>query len=441
MARLAATACACLFLSLVLPPAISAAPGDDDEIHASSGDGGWRGSAREWTRSIIYSNIRDYADRPDERTLTTLAIEWQKPELDALGNHCTIRGQLKTPGDAQRRSKPITWFQGVTIYMGITSDAMSDWSKGVDQATALSEVTATSPSGKFGVSFDLRAASYDRARAQAFQFGVALAKHSADDKTRQEVVWDSHTPALTATVQMLTVPAAPVLSHELQLINRASRWPFTDPNGVHLIRAVNALRLLDKERSLTVMEQYLESSRTGDYFFEQDIVFWIIRLVFEPIRLGERIPPPTNAVNLVDPQSVEATEWPLNPVTHSGDIPFMVGHQIAIGGHREEPFSHIRWARLHGVVRDDPLVPGANPLAAAEAIFRSRRFKALDDYTRTQATMEIRKQALAMVKGLIEPMDFYKADRDHQWLTRLDAAAALGIHWDATREQFMAKER
>ena len=63
------------------------------------------------------------------------------------------------------------------------------------------------------------------------------------------------------------------------------------------------------------------------------------------------------------------------------------------------------------------------------------------DYTRNRATIEIRKQALAMVKGFIEPMDLYKADGDRQWLTRLNAAGALGIHWDATREQFVAKGR
>jgi len=188
MPRLLAIVCTWLFLSFVLSAAISAPPDDDDEIHASSGDGGWRGSPQEWTRSTIYTNVRDYADRPDERSLTTLTIEWQKPELDALGNHCTIRGQLKTRGGAERRSTSVTWFQGITIYMGMMGDAKPDWSKGVDQATALAEVTATSPSGKFRVRFDLREANYDRARAQAFQFGVALAKHSADDKTRQEVV-------------------------------------------------------------------------------------------------------------------------------------------------------------------------------------------------------------------------------------------------------------
>ena len=36
----------------------------------------------------------------------------------------------------------------------------------------------------------------------------------------------------------------------------------------------------------------------GDYFSDQDVVFWIVRLLFEPIRLDDRIPPPANAVSL-----------------------------------------------------------------------------------------------------------------------------------------------
>ena len=171
------------------------------------------------------------------------------------GNHCTIRGQLKVPESGLQPAMPITWFQGVTVYMGMSCDAKPDWFSGMNQADALYETAATSPSGMFRVRFDLREANYDRVQAQSFQFGVALAKHAVnDDKSSHHVVWSSQTPAVPSTVRMVAVPAAPALSRELQLINRASRWPFADRNGVDLIRAVNALRPLGKERALTVME-------------------------------------------------------------------------------------------------------------------------------------------------------------------------------------------
>src|SRR5262249_45767503 len=163
--------------------------------------------------------------------------------------------------------------------------------------------------------------------------------------------------------------------------NRASGWPFSNPNGVELIRAVNALQPLGKERALAVLEKYVELTQGGgyfSYFSDREIVFWIIRLLFEPIRLDDRIPSPAIRVFLSDRQFPEAMKWPLNPMAVFGDVPFMVGHRIGSSGHPEEPSSHIRWARLHGVIRDDPLVPTANPLGAAEAILGSRRFKALN---------------------------------------------------------------
>ena len=165
---------------------------------------------------------------------------------------------------------------------------------------------------------------------------------------------------------------------------------------------------LGKERALAVLEEYVALTRRFDYFSDQEIVFWIIRLLFEPIRLDDRIPVPGIAVFLVDRGSAEALQWPLNPMAVSADVPFMVGRR-SDGGHAEPPSSHIRWARLHGVIRDDPLVPTANPLAAAEAILNSRGFKALDDFSRAQATEAIRSQALAMVEGIVQPNPCAKA--------------------------------
>src|SRR5438045_5532421 len=101
-------------------------------------------------------------------------------------------------------------------------------------------------SGKFQVRIDLRKTQQNRKREQSFQFGIALAKHSATRKAAQSVVWSSRTSAIPSTVRMLSVPAAPKLSAELEQINRASGWPFSNPNGVELIRAVNALQALGK---------------------------------------------------------------------------------------------------------------------------------------------------------------------------------------------------
>ncbi len=440
MGRIPIVACVCLLLAVHVPPAISEPADDDGQVQATTGAMSWHWTPREWTMSTAYTEIKGYADRPDERTLNALSVDWRETELDAPGNFCTVRGQFRTNVKGHTLTRPIDWFQGVTVYLGTTPGARPDWSSGMDQADTVHETTVTGPAGTFRVCFDLRKTKQDRDRAQSFQFGVALARHTVQSKTSQLIEWSSRAPAVPASVRILSIAAAPRLSRELDFINRARSWPFTDPDGVALIRAVNALRSLGKERALAVLEKYVELTRDAGYFHDPDVVFWIIRVLFEPIRLDERIPEPGVAVSLVGRNSAEAMRWSLIPMALSADIPFMVGHQIGMGGVPEHPSSHIRWARLHGVIRDDALVPTANPLAAAEAILGSQRFQALDDFARSLATMSIRSQALAMVEGLLPPTGQRDNVRDDQWKSLLKAAAERGIHWDAKSEQFVTRE-
>jgi hypothetical protein len=448
MNRMLTTAFAALLLTFIVSRAISAPPAGDDDVRASPGRMSGQWTPVEWTFSPAYHDIKDYADRPDERTLNTLGVDWQDPELDALGNLCTVRGRVRMADNGQGRTQPITWFQGVTVYLGTTPGARPDWSRGMSEIDAVGETAVTSPTGKFHVGFDLRKTKYDRVHVKSFQFGVAMAKHIVNNKTSHEVVWNSRTPAIPATVQMLSVPAAPALSRELQLINRASRWPFSNPNGVELIRAVNALQPLGKERALTVLQKYAELTRSFDYGSDQEIVFWIIRLLFKPIRPEDRIPPPATGVSLDERPLrlerrpfVEELNWPLNPLAVSADVPFMVGTRVGAGsGQSELPSTYIDWARLHGVIRDGPLVPTANPVAAAETILESYKFMGLDDFSRAEATKAIRLQASAMVEGLLQPIRASEAARNDRWRALLRVAEERGIHWDAKGEQFVTRE-
>ena len=86
-----------------------------------------------------------------------------------------------------------------------------------------------------------------------------------------------------------------------------------------------------------------------------------------------------------------------------GDLPFMVGVRIGMGGMPEPPEDRIAWARRYCVLRDQPLQPSVNPILAAQTLLESRQFQLLDEYHRRTATSEIRSQALAMAHGLLPP--------------------------------------
>ncbi len=426
-----------LILALCLVPSIAAVADDGNYTRQGSS---WSSTGQEWTVTGQYADIRNYAQRPDVPGLNRLSVEWQEPTLDAFGNQFTIRGQvLVTEGDDnQKQPRPIDWFQGVTVYLGMSPGAKVDWSLGMDASNTREATAVTSPGGTFEARIDMRESKYDRNQEQSFQFGLALAKHRGKGEGNQTVYWTSTAPAIPASVQMRTVPAAAKLSRELALINRACGWPYANPNGVELIRAVNVLQPLGKEQALRVLEQYVKLTEDSEDPSDQEIVFWIIRVLFEPALVGDRIPSPRIAVWLDGQELSDAMKWPLNPIAVEGDIPFMVGQQIGGRGQPEHPSSHIRWARLHGVIREEPLVPQVNPLAGAEAILQSRRFKALSEHSRMESTPAIRSQACAMVQDLgLLPADDQEWIDDAQWRLRLKAAAEAGIWWDAKSEKFV----
>lgn len=241
---------------------------------------------------------------------------------------------------------------------------------------------------------------------------------------------------------MLTIPAAPPLSHEMELVNHAGGWPFSNPDGIALIRAVNALRKLGKDKSLLVLEEYVQLTDDNyDYYVDQEAVFWIIRLLFEPIRLDDSIPPPAIAVSWIDHDSADARLWPLNPLDLVDDVPFMTGIRVAMGGMPEHPSSHIEWVRRHGVIRDEPLRPTTHPLAAAEKLLRSRRFARVDEPLRRIATDSIRSRALAMVPDILKPLPGRPRDSTQQvhWDARLKEADQREITWDHQAERFVAR--
>lgn len=417
---------------------------EDVQVSATSAGSSWHWTPDEWVYTEEYEEIQGYAQRPDDDVLQSMTVEWQPPELDALGNFCTVRGRLSVPGNGAEGRRPVDWFQGVTVYMAKTPGSKPDWSAGMNQVDTLDDTTLVSTAGEFAAVIDVRKTQHDRTLPEPFQFGLALAQHTITSKSNQQVVWDSKAPAMAATVQMQTVPAAGRLSRELELINRASGWPFQHPNGVDLIRAVNALQRLGKERALATLEEYAEMTSGIGYFEEQEIVFWIVRTLFEPIRLDDRIPRPLIAVWLDDEELPPSARWPLNPMAVVDDVPFMLGHQVGMGGVPEPPAWQIEWARRHGVVRDAPLKPAMSPLLAAEVILGSHQFRQLDEYARDEATRSVRAQAYAMAAGLLPPITTERLDdteEEIQWRNLVEESAVQEIRWDAGREEFVGKPR
>ena len=88
------------------------------------------------------------------------------------------------------------------------------------------------------------------------------------------------------------------------LLNQVSVMGFEDYNPTYVIRAVNALQPLGKEKALEQIESYLEGcGAKKDYYG----LFWVLRVLFEvpgergfpPVCIGQPdIPPPVEPEKL-----------------------------------------------------------------------------------------------------------------------------------------------
>lgn len=435
-------------LALALSMASGAASADDaikelyrlrQESVSISGRTSTRWTDEGWISSTTYDEVNDYADRPSAEVMESITVRWEAPVLDAMGNFCTVRGQVLYTPEGENDPRPVDWFQGITFYFATAPGMQPDWSEGLEPDHPVRLCGILPRSGEFAYTFDMRKIADDRSIGEPYQFGLALASHTEQPGGGQAVEWTSWAPALTGTVAMLEIPAAPEMSPEIELINLAARWPDSGSNGIELIRAVNALQRLGKEQALATLEEYMDRTNTFDYMSEQQIVFWIVRLLFEPIRTDDRIRAPSIALRLVDRYGDEAINWPLNPAASMGDVPFMPGHTIFIQGATERPGWDVEWAARHGVVRDEPLCP-MNPLVAADALLQSPQLIRACGAKNERAIRQLREQAMAMVEGLVPPIDagpYDDAEQDRQWRERVSQSIELGITWDPEREEFV----
>ncbi len=434
------------------------------------GSGGGQNAHESW-RYRTFTTVSGYAARPDNEVLNEVTVEWLPIERDPLGNRCKVSGHLQFSDAGVTRN--IDRFQGVAVYLAKQPNQELDWSKGIEQNQASYETGFTvDHSGTFEVWFDLREMQSDRHAEQVYQFGLALGRHedtelpnqfgfkqSQREKTElgEKITWSSRTAVIPSTVKMIKIPVAPEISRELELINRVNPWFFQLSNhqqyqstGVDLIRAVNAVRRLGKEKGLATLEEFLKLLGGENYFGDRhNTVVWIIQLAFESDRSKEQILFPEVRDSLNRRDSPERQSWPLDPMELSDDQPFKltgfnVGGKMALNHSK----AHLAWAHENGVIREGLLIPSSDPLTAAQAILLSPKFQRLEESAQREVAQWIPGQAMSMVPDLVE--QFRKSnpnnpgdviDYEAEWAALLEYAKQFDITWDQRSENFIVRPK
>jgi len=144
----------------------------------------------------------------------------------------------------------------------------------------------------------------------------------------------------------------------LQLIDDAPQpWGGSDPR--RLIRAVNAVQPLGKDRALTALAEYLRVT-DEDSLLSRSQGFLILRALFELPPEQKRFPD-LHVGSLGGHEiSVPTPRYPLLIV---GDVPFLMVTSWGIGGEPESVEEDLPYFRDHCQIRSAPLVPGNDPLA------------------------------------------------------------------------------
>lgn len=407
----------------------------------SSGGGGGSGTGTGYRTWQSYLKINGYVQRPPEEVVQQVSVKWDEHRLDQLGNILTIHGRLRTHADSEGKSEPVNWFQGLSIYLHRTPDTEVDWSQGINLEKTLDRRLIADPDGRFTFEFNLRGTKLNRGQSQSFQLGIALARHSGTYE-RQEVNWDTQVSALPSSIKMVTIPAAPKLSVEQEVLNRACNWyiwPQRHPNSIELIRAVNSLQRLGRDRAIEVLREFVQTMdvQTGYSHEEMLPICWIIRMLFEPTDADPTFP------------KQHWLESKYDTIRIVADIPFLVQMPFWTKGTPQHPKSHLQWALLHGRFRDHQLAPTRDPIQAMQSLLeqdelvreRDAAERKSDDMDPSETVLWMRRQALGMVMTALPDVADPCANLTDAvvWGGVVQLVTQRHLEWDSVQQEFVSK--
>ena len=396
-------------------------PPETDEFFPSFSRGTTIGDR--WSSEVGYRETLPGEPYPDTKELAKLRVEWLPVAIDELGEVVAIRGRLKRLTN-RAELVPIAWRQGITV--AIKKNPVSDGDESSEPFRlttnwAAHETGITKASGKFEVRIKLNELNRDPEKTQNFRCAIALAKHQARPDSGPTIAWSSADEPMKNSIATLAIPPNKSIDETMRAIQAACKEEQSfEPLAI--IRVVNALQPLGKEAALQRIEKYLKLKEQIDQFGDGvNGVFWVLRILFEPIELGQRIPPPHAFVRHID-KSVEA-DWPLNPIVLVNDIPFrFVGGGMGGGGMPEHPRSHIDFVRKNCVIRDAPLRPFGDPVLTGQQLIDSPLITRMPANDRATGIDDIQRQAILLLP---------KSRRDRLENGRKGWSSALSLSRDA----------
>jgi hypothetical protein len=217
----------------------------------------------------------------------------------------------------------------------------------------------------------------------------------------------------------------------LRLIDQAPplQGPRYDPLPV--IRIVNALQALGKDRTLAAVDEFLRVSSYADSSAREGL-FVVLRVLFEvPEDPGHM---PHMYVGAPSPAGPEDPKrLPRFPVLLLDDVPLLLVYGYTLAGKAEPVEVHVAYFRKNGRLRQNPLRPPENPLEVYEKFRRSFLWVYSDQPDSREGQLLVINQLLRLVDSV------YRKEPD-AFGYRFAPEEDLADHWKKLRAHF-AKHR
>jgi hypothetical protein len=372
---------------------------------------------------------------------------WKDDKSLRPDRELSIRGRLliESPDHTTRRS--MDWVQGVRVIVSRLPDKSPDWSRRLEMHDAIWSDSVIWTKGEFLA--ELRPGEIQRAVGKEVPFQVAL---SLGEKQGTAITWRNKDAVLPQSVTMLKIPGPPPIDQAMQIINGAPSYDQRHFNPAKLVRAVNYLLPMGKDKAIRELREFLkvarmwpETKRVDDNIDTSDktSVFLIVHLLFESAEPGQPLPEIQTVPFSPQPDEKSRADWPQFPVFLQDDFPFFLPCGGSMGGLPDQPERHVDWAEKHGRLRAKPLRPLDNPIiAAARLIARPQTLRLYEheDFKKflcRQAwnAIEDADSKITKPKPIRPPNEFDEPD----WDARLKAAPNLNIHWDQAEQKYILK--
>ena len=210
-------------------------------------------------------------------------------------------------------------------------------------------------------------------------------------------------------------------------------------DSLALIRAVNALVPLGKDRALAAIDEYLRVSSGFDDDGREG-VFLILRALFDVPPGGMPAMAVGGATTPTDPNAL-----PRFPLAIVDDVPLKLVSGYSLAGQAEPPEGDVDAFRKAGTIRKKPLAPSGAALDRIAAFVDGQLAKAMtvDDGLRVM----VYDQALRFATTVERPADAtfetffpYGADVAARWTKRRAAIAAHAPKWDAVHDRLVRRD-